>query len=340
MKLLKMGDLHIGVKQDDSWMQNVQRLLIKQAIEYSKQHGITRWLQSGDFFDVRKAITHKTMELTREIATDLKEAGISVDVIIGNHDMAMKQKIHPNSCNELLSQFDNFTIYDKITTVNYDGIDIDLVPWICDENKEEIIDFITKTKSRYCLGHFELVGFYFYKGMKSNGEDPAFLRKYKHVWSGHFHTISKNRNVTFLGTPYSITSGDENDERGFWVFDTETEESEFIQNDVMWHRKVYYPTTVNPKMFKDLAVRVFVDEIDKDFAKFETDMEAVCHSLKVVMKSHQVEDTDGDPQDIDTSVSSISDIMADYVDRIEDQSKESLDATKIIVNELYMECLK
>ena len=93
MKILHTGDWHLGVKGDDPWLQEIQRDGIRQKIEYSKKHGITVWIQYGDIFDVRKAITHKTMEFAREIANMLAEAGITMHTIIGNHDMHYKNKI-------------------------------------------------------------------------------------------------------------------------------------------------------------------------------------------------------------------------------------------------------
>ena len=37
MKILILGDWHLGVKADDEWTQNIQRDGIKQAIELSKK---------------------------------------------------------------------------------------------------------------------------------------------------------------------------------------------------------------------------------------------------------------------------------------------------------------
>ncbi len=76
MKILNLGDWHLGVKADDEWIRGIQIDGIKQAIEYSKKNGITTWIQYGDIFDVRKAITHKTMEFAREIVQTLDDAGI------------------------------------------------------------------------------------------------------------------------------------------------------------------------------------------------------------------------------------------------------------------------
>lgn len=333
MKFLKLGDWHFGVKQDDPWVQNIQLDGIRQAIEYSKSRGITNWLQAGDVFDVRKAISHKTMEFTRQVFDEIHEAGIVVYAIVGNHDMALKDKIHPNACNELLGHLPNVIVIDKPQTIDL-GVKIDLIPWICAENQQEIFEFVKNSKSEYCMGHFELNGFYFYKGMKSHGSEPDFLKNYKRVWSGHFHTISENRNVTYIGTPWSLTAGDENDPRGFWMFDSETKESTFIQNETMWHRRIDYPTSINPEIYRNLSVRLFVTKVDKQLAAFETALEEVVHELKVVNRVDSAVDV---VVDEDTEIESMPTLINGYIDALPDLSEGDTDALKAMTQKLYVE---
>lgn len=335
MKILMLGDLHFGVKQDDAWMQDVQRLLIKQAIEYSKEHGIKQWLQGGDWFDVRKAVTHRTMLFNREIAENIQNNGIKVNVCVGNHDATFKNTLTPNACNELLGQFDNFTIHDKPETLKFDGVSIDMIPWICEDNKDYILDFIKNSKSDYCMGHFELNGFKFYKDVDSHGEDPIFLSKYKHVWAGHFHCISHNKNVTYLGTPYTITGGDENDKRGFWIFDTETEKVEFVPNDTIWHKSIHYPSELTKfDEFKNLSVRLFVTKIDKNLTKFEDALESIVYDLKVVSKIDNTVDT---IKDEEIEIKSVLDLMYEWIDCVDNLNTDEVSVIKNMTKKLYLE---
>lgn len=337
MKTLFIGDLHIGVKNDDPWLQNIQLDFIRQAIEYSKRNGITRWLQTGDFGDTRRAITHKCLEFTRKIVDEIAAAGIKIDVTIGNHDMHFRDKISPNFCSEVLTQFSNIAVYDKPTTLDLDGTAFDMIPWICDENQEEVLEFIKNSKSEYCMGHFELAGFYFYKGIASHGSDPAFLSKYKKVFSGHFHTTSESRNILFLGTGFTITSGDENDLRGFWVFDSETGEHTHIHNTTMWHRRINYPSqAINPNTVKGLAVRVYVDEVDSDLVKYESDLESVVHSLKVIIKQNTVELSE---EESDVKVETLTDVIKTYID-MHDVSDVTKQAVTSLAIDLYDEAIK
>lgn len=336
MKILNLGDWHLGVKADDEWIRGIQIDGIKQAIEYSKKNGITVWIQYGDIFDVRKAITHKTMEFAREIVQMLDAAGITLHTIVGNHDLHYKNVMHPNASTELLAKYPNVKVYDKPTTVDFDGCLIDLIPWMCEENTGEILEHIKTSSASFCVGHWELNGFYFYKGMKSHGLEPDFLKTYKEVWSGHFHTISEAANVRYIGTPWTLTAGDENDPRGFWVFDTETERMEFIPNNTTWHRRIQYPFKgkIDYKDFTNLSVRVIVTEVDKNLTKFESELEKVVHSLRVVSKiDNSVESDDSE----EVEVQSLQTLMEEYINAIPDITDSDREALIQYANQLYVE---
>ncbi|AXN58098.1 endonuclease subunit [Enterobacteria phage T6] len=336
MKILNLGDWHLGVKADDEWVQSIQLDGIKQAIEYSKKNGITTWIQYGDIFDVRKAITHKTMEFAREIVQMLDDAGITLHTVVGNHDMHFKNTLTPNASTELLAKYPNVKVYDKPTTVDFDGCLIDLIPWMCEENTGEILEHIKTSSASFCVGHWELNGFYFYKGMKSHGLEPDFLKTYKEVWSGHFHTISEAANVRYIGTPWTLTAGDENDPRGFWMFDTETERMEFIPNNTTWHRRIHYPFKgkIDYKDFTNLSVRVIVTEIDKNLTKFESELEKVVHSLRVVSKiDNSVESDDSE----EVEVQSLQTLMEEYINAIPDITDSDREALIQYANQLYVE---
>ncbi|EOU4919344.1 metallophosphoesterase [Escherichia coli] len=336
MKILNLGDWHLGVKADDEWVQSIQLDGIKQAIEYSKKNGITVWIQYGDIFDVRKAITHKTMEFAREIVQMLDDAGITLHTVVGNHDMHFKNTLTPNASTELLAKYPNVKVYDKPTTVDFDGCLIDLIPWMCEENTGEILEHIKTSSASFCVGHWELNGFYFYKGMKSHGLEPDFLKTYKEVWSGHFHTISEAANVRYIGTPWTLTAGDENDPRGFWMFDTETERMEFIPNNTTWHRRIHYPFKgkIDYKDFTNLSVRVIVTEVDKNLTKFESELEKVVHSLRVVSKiDNSVESDDSE----EVEVQSLQTLMEEYINAIPDITDSDREALIQYANQLYVE---
>lgn len=337
MKYMLVGDLHLGAKQDDPWIQQIQNHFFEWAIKLSKEMGINQWIQEGDWFDVRKAISHKTMEFNREQCNKIADAGIKVDMIVGNHDAHFKNTLIPNACDEVLSQFSNITVYSKPTTVDYDGVLFDLIPWMCQDNTEEILNHIKTSSATYNVGHWELNGFYFYKGLKSHGIEPDFLKKYKRVFVGHFHTSSEAGNILYTGTPYQLNSGDENDPRGVWIFDSETEEVTFIENPIMWFKRINYPSTINVDDYKNLSVRLVATEVDKNLTKIEAALENVVHSLKVITKVDNSSDFDVSDE---VEVKTISDMMDDYITELVDCSDEDKDVIKQYIKLLHVEVSK
>lgn len=337
-KILNVGDLHFGVKKDDPWMQGIQRSAIMDMIEYSKDADIEVWIQYGDVFDNRQALTHETISFANEMFELIREAGITVYIIVGNHDAPHKNTLHNHAVGLELGHFDNLRIYDRPTTVDFYGIDIDLIPWMCADNTGEILDFISKSSSSYCIGHWELTGFWFYKGLKSHGISADFLSKYEQVWSGHFHTISESGNVKYIGTPYTITAGDENDIRGVWEFDTETREMSLIENENIWHVSYHYPSDViDPKKLKNKAVRIFVSESDNALVKLESKLEEVVHSLKVITDGTTFSGVETGNVEGDFTTVSISSLGHKFIDSKEDISEDEKKGLKSLFDKLYLE---
>jgi DNA repair exonuclease SbcCD nuclease subunit len=161
--------------------------------------------------------------------------------LVGNHDVAYKNTLEVNSPNLLLKGYDNIKIYDEFETVDFDGIKVDVVPWICDENEADIFSKIKDSKAQICFGHFEISGFEMDKGNVCDvGIDKQALSKYDIVLTGHFHHKSNDGNITYVGTPYEMTWADFNDTKGFHIFDTDTRELEFVKNPFSMFHKISY----------------------------------------------------------------------------------------------------
>ena len=161
--------------------------------------------------------------------------------MVGNHDVAFKNTLEVNSPSLLLNEYDNVFLIEDFSTQNFDDVDIDIVPWICDDNEKEIFESMKTSGADICFGHFEIDGFEMDRGnVHQGGLDRKTLSKYDIVLSGHFHHMSSADNITYVGTPYEMTWSDYNDPRGFHVFDTSTRELEFVRNPHRMFHKVYY----------------------------------------------------------------------------------------------------
>ena len=243
MKICLLGDTHFSCRNDSLDFHNYFKEFFSEIFfPYIINNNIDTIFQFGDIFDKRKYINFNSLYLSKSYFFDkLTEYNIKLYTLLGNHDIFFKESLIVNSPHLLLQSYDNITIFDKFTTIELNNINIDIVPWICNENREEILNNINNSNSSLCFGHFELAGFEFDPGNISKaGLDKSILTKYDTVYSGHFHHKSKQNNIQYLGTPVELTWADYNDPKGFYILDLSTLETEFIKNTINIFHKIIY----------------------------------------------------------------------------------------------------
>ena len=233
MKVAILGDTHFGARNDSPAFNAYFRKFYEETFfPYLDANGISVVIQLGDLFDRRKYINFNTLASAKTYFFDeLKRRGIRLYVLIGNHDIFFRNTLEVNSPSLLLGEYDNIHLIDKPSFVSFGYGNIDIIPWICDENSQHVAEFIKDSKARICLGHFELQGFEMDRGnFCHEGMDAGYLSKYKQVISGHFHHGSQRDNILYTGTPYEMTWADWNDPKGFYILDCATEELEYVRN--------------------------------------------------------------------------------------------------------------
>jgi DNA repair exonuclease SbcCD nuclease subunit len=243
MKICILGDTHFGMRGDSLEFHNYYKKFYEEVFfPYLIENNIDTIFQMGDLFDRRKFINFNTLYLARQYFFDkLKEYNITFHTILGNHDIYYKNILDVNSSQMLLKDYNNIIVYDEPKKLQFDGVDVDVIPWICADNDQEINEFIKSSTSQICFGHFEIAGFEMDRGNISHeGIDKNILKRYDVVLSGHFHHKSSDGQITYVGTPGEMTWADYNDPRGFHLFDTDTRELAFIQNPYRMFNKITY----------------------------------------------------------------------------------------------------
>jgi DNA repair exonuclease SbcCD nuclease subunit len=350
MKLCILGDTHFGARGDSlDFHKYFQKFYDEVFFPYLIENDIKVVFQMGDLFDRRKFINFNSLYLSRKYFFEKCERlGIQLHTLIGNHDVAYKNTLEVNSPSLLLNEYNNIEIYEEFDTVEFDGVSIDVVPWICDDNVDDIFNRMKDSKAQICFGHFEIAGFEMDRGnICESGIDKQSLSKYDVVLTGHFHHKSTDGNITYVGTPYEMTWADWNDPKGFHIFDTETREMNFVKNSFSMFHKITY----------DDGKTTFEDWKEYDFSKLKE-----CY-VKVVVLNKQnpflfdhvidnlykagvsdlsiVEDftdvnVDLDQDIIDQAEDTIT-ILSKYIDNLTlDVEPEKL---KTLVRELYVEAL-
>tara|TARA_R110002051_G_scaffold318393_1_gene400705 strand:+ start:1279 stop:2313 length:1035 start_codon:yes stop_codon:yes gene_type:complete len=233
MKIAIINDTHFGIRNDSSFfLEHFLNFFEKNFFTYIKEHNIKTIFHLGDLLDRRKYINiHTLNQIKSRFIQPLVELGVTFHMILGNHDMYFRNTNHINSANELFGGYSNFNLHEMPYTFEHNGLCIGLIPWICSENKNKIVDYIKTCSCPILMGHFELNGYEIMSGVKfKDGMSDNILNRFESVLSGHFHIRSSKNNVQYVGTQYEMTFADVGSKKGFSVIDTETREVDFIEN--------------------------------------------------------------------------------------------------------------
>ena len=197
----------------------------------------------------------------RGIATRFALEGARVGVIDINHDSAVQVA---NEIGESAFAMEADVSSDEDVSepkeVDFDGLGIVMMPWVCEDNYGECMRMIQNTQCQILMGHLQVSGFEQHIGSWNNeGLESHIFDKFDMVMSGHFHHRSDNGTVYYLGNPYEITWSDYKDPRGFHIFDTETRELNFIVNPYRMFHKLFY----------DDSAETFESLSEKDYSEYE-----------------------------------------------------------------------
>ena len=245
MRIALITDTHWGVRNDSPIMHNhMKKFLDEVFFPTIDREGIDTIIHLGDLVDRRKYINYVTARrLRKDFLDPLQSRNITMHVIAGNHDTFYKNTNEVNALRELIvGKYDNVHVYDsKPIDIYPDDNPLLLLPWICDENREDTLQAINKSQAPIALGHLELAGYEMYKGQVSDhGDDPKIFNKFDLVLSGHYHTRSNSGNIYYLGTPVQYTWSDSVDVKGFHILDTNTRSLEFFPNPNQIFHKFFY----------------------------------------------------------------------------------------------------
>lgn len=360
MKIAIVTDQHAGVRSDaDEFYHYQMRFYNEVFFPYLEENNIKTLINCGDFTDRRKYINFKTLNRFRnDYIYRLRDMGVTQHNIIGNHDTFFKNTNKVNSMQELFSNVENFHIYPEPTEVEFDGVKMVFMPWICDDNHESAMDMMANTQAKILFGHLEISGFEMYRGaFMHEGKDASLFKKFDAVYSGHYHHKSSRDNIHYLGAPCEYTWSDYADDRGFHVFDTDTLTMEYIKNPFRIFHKISYDDSkfTNPEQksnliskfsgavqkYKDCHVKVLVTK-KTDMVLFEEFIDKLYKvnpaDVSIVEAVHEVvADEDKSMELLSQDTLSILVGAVDAVTILDDDEKKELQS---FMGELYAEALQ
>ena len=200
-------DTHLGMKHGSDMYHDITLKLFEEICDMAEALNIKEFYHLGDFFDVRRSVNLKTIPVAFKIIEMLQETFDDCYFLVGNHDIYYKNRMNPTSL-QMFNNMEGISIVDTSIVVG----DLHLVPWLLDDFQPVDVP--------YLLGHFEMSGIVMNRtGTESPYGLPISLFKdYEQVYSGHYHTRSVTKNITYLGSPFQMTFNDDG-ARGYGIFE-------------------------------------------------------------------------------------------------------------------------
>lgn len=257
-------------------------------------------------------------------------------MILGNHDLYFSSNYEISGVN-LFSMYPNIKVYSKPELVTIGSQTFYFCGWGYDP---------TAVKSDVLLTHAAIN--LFKMNVKSetcsDGFKPSeLLKNHKKIISGHFHVRQvkhyKNGDVIYVGNPFQMDFSDEGLEKGFMVYDTETSNYEFVNNEIS-------SKFIRYKLLELCKITDFAklkDTLDNSYFKLIIDASIMTQDLNVLMslingcnvKNSEFEWENGknfsqDIDDLDVSSFELGDAMKEYIQLLEIPYKDEI--TEYLLN--------
>ena len=346
MKIAILNDTHCGVRNSSDIFLNYQKLFYSKVFfPYLKEHNIKNILHLGDYYEHRKFVNFKALNQNRkDFLEPMRDNGITMDIIPGNHDVYFKNTNELCSLKELLGYFtSNVNIIMKPSVLDYDGCKVGVLPWINNANYEEYTKWIKTCEASIIGAHLELKGFEMMAGVTNpHGMNADIFSRFEMVLSGHFHTKSTQGNVTYLGSQMEFTWSDVDDPKYFHVLDTETREITPVRNPVTMFKKVIYDDTntdynnIDISQFEHKFIKIIV--VSKNdlymFDRFIDRLQGIeTYELKIAESFEEYLGESVDDEKV--SLEDTSQLLDSYVEAVDtDLDKNHL---KVQLRKLYTE---
>lgn len=230
---LLFTDIHFGLKLNSELFMKIAQDNVKWIESLVEKHKITNVIFCGDWFHQRSSVSVNTLNKAYESLKSLASKVSNIYMIVGNHDSFYKNTISVHSLKSF-EQIDNVHVIEKIINLKLGKSKIALVPWGPDLN--ELVDKCSDCDAMF--GHFEPGGVKVQNKMMESElysiddlNDVSSL-----VFSGHYHSRNelktRSGNLVFIGSPSQQNWGDCYEERGVYLFNENTREYSFVENDI------------------------------------------------------------------------------------------------------------
>lgn len=235
MKIWVLSDTHIGFKNGNrEWFgifEDCYNKFILPLFEEKVSPGDIL-VHCGDVFEERQSVNLYAITTAVKVFETLDTMFSSIHIICGNHDVQNDRNNDITSLDSL-RYIGHISVYREPAKIEAGGKTVSLIPWEKDNGKF-LESLSAHAGSDYVFCHADILGATMNasKVKSDKGVDISGLKNARNIYSGHIHYRHRYNNVTFVGSPYSMTFNDVDNAKGVYSIDVETGEVEFHENTV------------------------------------------------------------------------------------------------------------
>ena len=302
MKIALLPDLHCFYNTNGK-MENGKSIretewenCAQKVLDVCKKQKVKIAIAPGDFFVNSRPTANQVLKIAK-LFEDFERSGIKVVGINGNHDVG---SVGFKNMNDVVKEIgtENWC-YDSPTAIEIDGIGFVLLPFMKEiqietyrNSDSESIDEILTNKAQELLKTLKsetkiLVGHYAISSAKMSNDKEVvgeivlnknLLTGFDACLFGHIHKkqiVSKKPLIAYSGALQRTNLGEANDDRGFYIFDTETKK--LSDHKIPAIEMVNYTTRI---------------ENEKDIERFLNDIEKLDLKDKIVSFKYEISSKD------------------------------------------------
>ena len=341
-KILLYTDVHLSTsssiirKRGHNYSDRLENVIksVTWAENKAVELGCDEIICLGDFFD--KPILNDE-ELTA--LTEIQWSNLPHTFIVGNHESSV-DGLRFNSVKSL--QGFNFNIVSEVTVRSNDNVDLVFIPYILEENRKPLRDYLKKEKYNIIFSHNDIKGIRYGKIESPHGFELSEIEDCcKLFLNGHLHNgtfLNKNKTILNLGNLTGQNFGEDafNYSHCALVVDTETFELTFIENPHAYNfykidiEKASDISRVKSKL-KNNAVVSFrcLDSLEPTLRDYLVN-ESLINTYKINVYS--------DDNREDTTLDSELMNSVDHLKQFRDFILEQLGSSKVVQEEVYEVC--
>ena len=312
-KVACFTDLHVGAKSNSTLHLQDCEEFVDWFIDNAKKQGCETAIFLGDWSHNRNSLNLYTLNTSLRLLEKLGAAFEQFFWFPGNHDLFYKDKrdIHSSAFGRHIP---GVTVVEKVTTLD----DVTLVPWLVGDEWKQM----TKVKSKYVFGHFELPKFFMNAMIQMPDHGELHAEDFNgpdYVFSGHFHKRQRNGCVIYIGNAFAHNFSDAwDDDRGMMTLEWGGEPQFINWDNAPKFRTIKLSDLIDrkdeimkSKMYLRVNLDIDISFEEANFLKEEFTREYDIREISLIQDKNNLEGSfDDNP---DTSFESVDQIVSEQL---------------------------